>query len=311
MVTRPARVAVAAARERSAREIASWSLAALDRALEFEAELWVAIASDEALLLGAFQRATGVDGALPLLRRGSGGPAVRIGPGTVHVALSMERPAVVGADARRIVNRAVRPLLRALTRTGHTAHFFGRDWVSVKHAPAAWVGFAHDAGTGRTLFEAFVAVSTPFATTARESFLGKTPATLQGLAGGAVDAGRVAVAIVEAYSAERDTSPLSPAIAQVEEVDLRADPPWTATVEEAIGVIGAGPDAARRFRVGGDLMVSRDALARLEREAEAVPPGSTDEIGRVVDACLGPSHVALDGVRSLASVHEVIDRARR
>jgi hypothetical protein len=305
-----ARVAVAAAGERSAGEIASWSRAALDRALEGEAELWVAVAADEALLLGAFQRGAGVDGALPLRRRGSGGPAVRIGPGTVHVALSLARPGVVGADARRIVNRAVRPLLRALTKTGHTAHFFGRDWISVKHAPAAWVGFAHDAGTGRTLFEAFVAVSTPFATADRESFLGKTPATLQGLAGRTIDAASVAVAIVEAYSRERLTSPLSPAIATTDEEDLRADPPWTATVEEAIGVIGAGPDAAGRFRIGGDLLASRDAVARLEAEVEALPRGST-AIDGAVDACLGPADVALDGVRSLSSVRDVIERARR
>jgi hypothetical protein len=306
-----ARVAVAVAGERSAGEIASWSRAALDRALECEAELWVAIAAEEALLLGAFQRAAGVDAALPLRRRGSGGPTVRIGPGTVHVALSLARPGVVGADARRIVNRAVRPLLRALTKTGHTAHFFGRDWVSVRHAPAAWVGFAHDAVTGRTVFEAFVAVSTPFATLDRESFLGKTPATLQGLAGRAVDAARVAAAIVEAYSAQRDPSPLTQAVATTDDEDLRADPPWRATVEEAIGVIGAGPDAAGRFRVGGDLMASRDAVARLEAEAQALPPGSADEIGRVVDACLGAADVALDGVRSLASVRDVIERARR
>ena len=33
---------------------------------------------------------------------------------------------------------------------------------------------------------------------------------------------------------------------------------------EAIGPLGAGPDARGVFRVGGDLLVSRDALARLE-----------------------------------------------
>jgi hypothetical protein len=303
-----ARLAVAAAGERSAREIASWSRSALDRALEGEAELWVAIARDDAVLLGAFQRGRGIEGSLR--RRGSGGPAVRVGPGTVHVALSLESPRAVGADAKRIVNRAVRPLLRALTKTGHTAHFFGRDWISVKHVPAAWAGFAHDAGSGRTLFEAFVAVSAPFAGGDRASFLGKAPGTLESIAGRAVDATRVASAIAEAYAEEREASATAPAVPDEEDEDLRADPPWAATVEEAIGVVGAGADAAGALRVGGDLLVSRDALARLEHGIAALPPGASIEtLGALVDACLRGSDVALDGVRSLTNVRDVVARA--
>ena len=84
--------------------------------------------------------------------------------------------ALVACDESRLVNRYVRPLLRALTKVGATAHFFGRDWVSVAGRPVAWVGFAHDAGTRRTVFEAVVAVGAPYVVRARESTGGTRPA---------------------------------------------------------------------------------------------------------------------------------------
>ena len=67
-----ARIGVIRAGERSAREIAAHSRAALDRPLAHAAELWVAVAYDEALLVGAFQRGAGLPATWPLLRRGSG-----------------------------------------------------------------------------------------------------------------------------------------------------------------------------------------------------------------------------------------------
>ena len=281
--------------------LAAQSRAALDRTLRCHAELWVAIAEDHAVVLGAFQRGIGLPEGLPLVRRGSGGAEVRVAPGTVHVLLALESPsALVSCDEKRIVNRYVRPLLRALTRTGHLAHYFGRDWVSVDRRPIASVGFAHDASTGRTAFEAFVAVNAPFALRARPSFLGKAPGTLPG-----ADPARLAEAIAEAYGRDAEPVPLEPAGAPSAVGDLRADPPWAATREEAIGIVGAGPDAGGAFRVGGDLLVSRDALARLEERV--VVPGA--DIARAVDDTLAAGGVALDGVRSLASIRDVVSAA--
>jgi hypothetical protein len=300
------RLGVVLAGARGARLLAASSRTALDRALRADAELTLAVASDDAVLAGAFQRAAGP-------RRGSGGPAVRVGPGTVHVALALAHPAaLLACDERRIVNRYVRPLLRALTKaggTGSVAHYFGRDWISVAHRPVAWVGFAHDATTRRTLFEAFVAVRTPFATADRPSFLGKPPATLESLAGAPVDEGPLVLAIAAAYAADTASVPfdLRPAPALDPAPDPAPDPPWSAIVDEAIGPLGAGPDRHGVFRVGGDLLVSRDALARLETLAAAAP---IDDLGRVVDETLGAPGVALDGVRSLTSVRDVIAAAR-
>jgi hypothetical protein len=228
----------------------------------------------------------------------------------VHVALALAHPgALIACDEKRIVNRSVRPLLRALTRVGALAHFFGRDWVSVHHRPAAWVGFAHDAMTRRTLFEAFVAVRAPFQVTARPSFLGRSPGTLEEILGKEIDPQRIADAIVEAYVAAWAVVGAETALPEAppEEREPASALPWTATVEEAIGTLGAGPDARGVFRVGGDLLVSRDALARLEARAPHVPD---DQIGPLVDETLAAPGVALDGVRSLTSVRDVILGAR-
>jgi len=303
-------------RERGARAVAAFSQAALDRPLAHAAELCVSIVADDALLVGAFQRADAWGDApadapsLPCLRRGSGGPEARVGAGSLHVALCLAHPgALVPCDEKRIVNRGVRPLLRALTKTGSLAHYFGRDWVSVAHAPVAWIGFAHDAGTRRTLVEAVVAVRVPFATRARASFQDKAPATLESTRGAPVDVARLGEAIVAAYAQDATLARLAEPPPAPFADDLRAspEPPWAATVDEAIGTLGAGPDARGVFRVGGDLLVSRDALARLE---ERVATARADELPAIVDATLAAPGVALEGVRSLASVLDVVSRAR-
>jgi hypothetical protein len=290
--------------------LAARSSSALDQPLTRPAELWVAVATEPALLVGAFQRVPPPDPAGPSLRRGSGGPNVRVGPGTVHVALSLERPDVLEpCDARRVVNRAVRPLLKALTKTVRLAHYFGRDWVSVDHRPAAWVGFAHDSASGRTLFEAYVAVSTPYVWREGPSLLGKTPATLEEIAARSIDTAAVADAIVRAYEAKAGTEGLLVDAAGAPLADVEAPgPPWSATVGEAIGTLGAGPDARGVFRVGGDLLVSRDALARLEHRLVDAPD---EDVGLIVDETLAAPGVALDGVASLTSIRDVILAARR
>src|SRR5580704_5962913 len=130
----------------TAGQLCSWSRGALDCPLELGAELWVHEVTTEGLALGSFERGAGVVHDRPLLQRGSGGPSVLLGPGTVHLALLLAHPGqLVACEPGKLVNRYVRPLLRALTRLGATAHYFGRDWVSVLHRPAAQVGFAHDA----------------------------------------------------------------------------------------------------------------------------------------------------------------------
>ncbi len=289
------------------------SRTALDRVLEGDAELAVVEITSEATVLGAFQRRHDAPDDPPQEVRGSGGPFVRVGPGTLHVLLALSHPAaLVPCDARRIVNRHVRPLLRALTKRGALAHYFGRDWVSVGHRPIAEVGFAHDSETGRAVFEAFVAVGYDFAPSGRPSFLGKEPGTLESVTGLRFDTPALAGAIVAAYTTAADRVAVTrgaPQLVGVHAADLPDDPPWTATVDEAIGSIGAGRDSSGALRIGGDLLASRDALHRVATLVDALPPGrGIEEVGAIVDREFSRATVALDGVRHLGSLRDVLWR---
>jgi hypothetical protein len=271
-----------------------------------DAELWLARPASDAVAVGAFQRATGIDSSTVVVRRGSGGPLVRLGAGSLWIGLLLARvDALVACDEARILNRHVRPILRALTKTGHLAHYFGRDWISVRHRPAAWVGFAHDAASGRVVVEAVVACRTRFDVGERASFLGKEPVTLD--ADPAAVAAAVALAWAAASSRDLADGGSIPRFEVDPNDDPRADPPWAAEVEEAIGPVAAGPDARGRFRVGGDLLVSRDAVLALEATLPSTPDA---DVGALVDATLGAPGVALDGVRALTSVRDAILAAR-
>src|SRR5262249_31792393 len=151
--------------------------------------------------------------------------------------------------------------------------------------------------------------STPFHVADRPSFLGKAPGTLAEIVGKAIEPQRLVDAIVDAYVASWGVAPVDavPLPSPAEDRQPADDLPGAATVEEAMGVLGAGPDARGAFRVGGDLLVSRDALARLEAAAPQVPE---EGLGALVDETLAAPGVALDGVRSLESLRDVIARAR-
>lgn len=300
-VARLGEIAVSAIVARSAR--------ALDAPLAYDAVLAVARVRDEGVVRGAFQRARHGEP-----RRGSGGASVRVGAGTLWVTLALAHSAALVACApSQIVNRHVRPLLRALTRLGAQAHYFGRDWVSVAHRPCAAVAFAHDAGTRRAVFEAVVAVTHPFAGgtgAARASFRGKAPGTIEEIVGKRIDLDGLEHAIVDSYANAYGRTPRDIDLDLDRDLDHHLDlddPPWLATTTEAIGEIGAGPDARGVFRVGGDLMASRDAMASLEARAALAP---LDAIPSLVAETLTAPGVAIDGVRDLSSLARTIAEAR-
>jgi hypothetical protein len=311
--------------EGAATRLADASCRALDRPLAHDGELLLATLSDEAVVLGALQRASELgaadDGTATLLRRGSGGAEARVGAGSLWMQLALSRSdALVRCEPSRLLNRYVRPLLRALTKVGALAHYFDRDWISAGKRPVAMIALAHDAASGRALVEAIIAVRTPFAVRARSSYLGKEPATLADI-GAVVELARLGDAIAQAYASAYGreivempgfkVDPRSPetGAAKAAHVDLRAEPSWAATRDEAIGVIGAGRDGSGRMRVGGELMASRDAVARLEERLAAAGSSDPAAIGALVDASLGAPDVALVGVRSLTSLRDAIVEA--
>jgi hypothetical protein len=280
--------------------IAAWSAGALDHALGGDAELLVARVASEAVLLGAFQRRSEIVTALDVFRRGSGGAAARVGQGSLYIGLALRRhDALIACEPSRMVNRYVRPLLKALTKCGAKAEYTGRDWLSVHHRPAGTVGFAHDASSGRALFEAVIAMTTPFALGDRRSFHGKEAGTLVDIVE------RIALAVAEAYATATATATDSPWTA------IATDSPWTAIATVPIGIVGAGRDATGALRVGGELMASRDAMANLEaRLARLTADAAEGDVAAAVNATLAAPGVVVDGVTSLASILEVILRAR-
>jgi hypothetical protein len=309
----------------AAARLAALSRGALDRELVHDAELVIGAPSDDAIVLGALQRASELreadDRTRALLRRGSCGAELTVGAGSLWVQLALTRAdALVRCEPSRLLNRHVRPLLRALTKVGVLAHYFDRDWITAGRRPVAMIAFAHDAGTGRALVEAVIAVDTPFALRPRPSYLGKPPGTLADV-GARVELSRLADAIAEAYATSYGRSVVelsdfgaldamsTPSSADAE--DLRAELPWAATRDEAIGLVGAGRDRTGRMRIGGELMASRDAVARLE--ARLADPAASDAaaIADAIDASLGGADVALVGVRSLTSLRDVLIEASR
>jgi hypothetical protein len=285
-----------------------------------EAELLVGMPSDEAIVLGAYQRRAEVGDAarrLPVFARGSGGGATEVGPGTVWLQLSLGSPgALVDATQDQLLNRYVRPLLRALTRVLKVpASYFGRDWVSAGKHPVALVSVAHECSTHRAMFEAIVAVSTPLSFAERASYAGKPPKTLEDLVGAPLEVQRVAREILEAYATLGDAVDGWTEAANLRDndsIEVPDEPAWSAVRSEAIGLLGAGVDCGGKLRVGGELMASRDAMGKLEARIHALSEeAQADAIGHVVNETLGADGVALFGIRTLTSVRDVINEARQ
>jgi hypothetical protein len=282
-----------------------------------EATLTVAPLVGEAIALGAFQRAKStldlprLEGSgMSLVRRPTGGPALRVGRGQIHVTLVLSHPAALGGVAYpgRALNRHVRPLLRALDALGDKpATFGGRDILVVGAAPIAWVGIGHRVDTGQTCLEALIAVSKPFGLDPEldlahgaiaPRFLGRAPSTLEAALGKRLDPEAVLGAIVAAYAllAEDSVATQDPTSLPMTRVDAD-EPPFTAMVEEAIGLLGARRDGGRLV-LGGDLFASTDALARAGEALSEAPADDAAALARLDAAFEG---ALLHGVRDRAS----------
>lgn len=298
------------------------SRSSLVRPLVAGAELGVFALTGRGTVLGAFQRACELAprakdeaGASVVLRRASGGAAIAASDGVVWVQLALARPAaLVPCSAPQIVNRYVRPLLRALTRLGATSSYFGRDWLSTGHRPTAWVGFAHERATGRSLFEAFVPVRSPWWSGERASFDGKEPWTLEAALGREMYNVHLCEAIAASYRDAYDAGAVTVDLPDVDVASEDLDPsPWQARRDEAIGPIYAGRDREGRVRLGGEPMAASDVMESFGRALDALDaPGrtpSTDDLGRLVDEHFAPPDAALFGVRNLASIRDVLEDA--
>jgi hypothetical protein len=300
-----------------------------------DGSLLVAPIEGDSNALGAFQRArSALDLDLiaargtDIVRRATGGPAIRLRLGHLYVALRLARAdALGGADVARALNRHVRPLLRALGSLGVPASWGGRDVVLARgtgstREPVAWVGVRHRRATNEVGVEAVVAVDSPFVlepildlahAAIAPRFLGRAGTTLTRIVGRDLDAEVVGKAVVEAYAAQAagEISHLGWNPPLVAPIDLE-EAPFTAMIEESIGLLGARVETEHaRVSLGGDLMVSEDVLDPLGRALFALGAAAGDEaIGAVIDEHLAPTRGALlVGVRSLGSFVRLVRAA--
>jgi hypothetical protein len=221
------------------------------------------IPGEEIVLLGAFQRASDVSDVktrLRLRRRASGGTAVRVGPGVVWFQESF-----AGTPPDKILNRAVRPLLAWLTKkTNRPVRYFGRDWIAVEGRPVGIVAFDYESKTGRGLFEAFVSARSLVTLGPRPSYRGKEPMTL-----------------------DVDPEKLVEVVGDFESFAVEADPPWEATADDAIGLVGAGRDRHGVMRVGGEFMGSSDVDHVAAEIDPALFGASAETIAQVIARARG------------------------
>lgn len=293
-----------------------------------EAVALVAPIVGEGIALGAFQRARStldlprLEGSgLSVVRRATGGPALRVGRGQVFVALELRAPHALGgvADPARALNRHVRPLLRALTSLGDIAATSGgRDLILARGVPIAWVGVGHERKTGRTTLEAVIDVSRTFALdpaldlahgSIAPRFNGATPSTLAETHGRSIEPDVVVEAILRELAAVAGGDADKIALPSLPPTRVNPDEAaFTAMIEEAIGLLGAVVER-ETVTIGGDLMASSDVLRELGDRAFRC--ADDDTLGTAIDEALGPeSGALLLGVRALESIRKVVRAAK-
>lgn len=322
---------------------------------DYPVAMYGATLRGEAWVLGAHQHAgqvlpgrePGTAGGSPsvVLRRASGGIAVRAGDGVTYVALALrERSSLMPCPKSRILNRNVRGALAGFRKAGIIAHYFGRDFISIDARPAAYVGWAARTD-GRVLLEFFVCETSSCFISPRElgypaitsdPLRGKEPWTLQQAVGTVLGSDKrepvrghsliehLADGYRSGWNAAFEPTAIPDAWLRAEvRVGLPPDPDasalhWSHPIEEAIGFISAGVamDGAgklARVRMCGDFFADEGCAITLERMLIGVAP-SADHIARAVDNAYGQAGHDIEGVRDLrtfqTAILDAVARAR-
>ncbi len=300
---------VLAPRELSPGEALALGPALLSRARDDQAP-WLAasIVRGPAVLLGAAQRAGRVvqlracaSRSTRVLRRATAGTAAYVGERAILWTLALPHVATLVPDAtpRTLLNRNVRGFLKGLGQAGAIAHYFGREWISVRNRPAVLLGF-EVSPEGTVLIEAVAGVDAPIALPreiatdderAVDRWLGKSPAALGELM--VRDPFEIA-SVVTATVAQRAVVPVESVepfeVAALPEVTREDDPmPEGFTVARAkrvpIGWIDVGTDPATgRVWLGGDVLVPSHMLAAIAL-GDVEPADAPIEGATLADLC--------------------------
>ena len=248
------------------------------------------------LVLGAAQRAGRVvdmqaceAAGVRVLRKSTTGTAAYLGGRSILWSIALPGVASLMADAtpRTLLNRNARPFLRSLTSAGLQANYFGREWIAIKRAPAALLGFDVTPG-GAVLIEVIAGFDAPIAIPdelatpierSTERCRGRPPEALASLLSAPVDpldlARRVAEGVARhAGLASEEVSldaPLVPARSITDPLDplpagLTPAPPLRVPIGW-IEAAASAPEAGepQRAWLGGDILAPRWLLADLAR----------------------------------------------
>ena len=254
-----------------------------------------------AVVLGAAQRAGRVlrldacaARGTPVLRRATSGPAAYVGEQAILWTLALPHVAalVPDATARTLLNRNVRGFLKGFRQAGAIAHYFGREWISVRHRPAALLGF-EATPDGAVLIEvvagveASIALPEALATAgehAVDRWLGKVPAGLaEVMAGDPLEIAGTVMSTVSVRAAEPDERMAAIEVAPLSPVTREDDPMPEGFVARPgervpIGWIDVGVGPSGEAWIGGDVLVpayARTAMARGEDLGDVPVDGAT------------------------------------
>lgn len=275
------------------------------------AVVYAAALREQALVVGAWRRAR--PDAPGVLRRRTGGAPCLAGEGITYLSIALAGPsALIECPPDRIMNRNVRGILAGLRALGLSAHYFGRDFLSVDRRPAGMLSWAR-ALDGRVLIEAFLhaersclpARSPDEPSHPEPRWLGKAPISLR-------EAGRAPSPSELAEQVARGCAELGGA--SVERFDpptaapgVRAPGPpalahWSPPQAIPIGWCSAGIslDEGRISKVAieGDFDQDDAAPERLSAELAGHPP-SAERAASAVNATYGRGRCAIEGLSSL------------
>jgi hypothetical protein len=281
---------------------------------EAEGAAWLtaSVITGPAVLLGASQRAGRVldlgaaaAAGTTVLRRATAGTAAHVRGRAVVWTLALPHVAALAPDAtaRTLLNRNVRGFLAGLARAGAPAHYFGREWISVRHRPAAILGYTMTPA-GAVLIEVMAGVDAPLALPealatdeerAVDRWRGKAPLALGEL--GDLEPLGFAAEVMRVV-APRDGAPAeegAPVVVAPAAPVTRADDPLPEGFAPVpgrrvpIGWIDLAVDrAGGRVWIGGDVLAPRWAL-------DAVGAGASDGTEAPID---GASWAEVEEARS-------------